>query len=184
VDVPEELPSPGTGAPLFLASLDASANIEALTFLVEQVLPHLPAEMTIDVAGSNARPAVHRLLEVAGPRLRFLGQVPDAPAALRAASMLLIPLLSGGGTRLKALEAFAVGTPVVSTAKGVEGIPVDSGQHAMIADRAAEFAAAIVNLAADRSAAAGLALAARELVEKQFTWSALGDEFTGILRSI
>ncbi len=184
VDVPDELSSPGTGAPLFLASLDASANIEALAFLIEQVLPHLPPAMTIDVAGSNARPAVHRLLDAAGTRTRFLGQVPDAPAAMRSASMLLIPLLSGGGTRLKALEAFAVGAPVVSTAKGVEGIPVESGQHAMIENGPAGFAAAMVRLAVDRTTAARLAEAARELVEKQFTWSALGDEFTGILRSV
>jgi glycosyltransferase involved in cell wall biosynthesis len=170
--------------PLFLASLDASANVEGLQWLVDEVLPVLRADVRIDVAGSNARPAVHRVLERAGDRVHYLGQVPDARATMRAAAALLVPLLTGGGTRLKVLEAFAVGLPVVSTAKGVEGIPVRDGVHARVADHPAGFAAALTDVLDAPDRGAQLAVAARELVAGGYGWDHLGARFIQLLHEV
>jgi glycosyltransferase involved in cell wall biosynthesis len=184
VDVADEIGTPGTGAPLFLASLDATANIEGLAYLIDEVLPCLPDSVSIDVAGSNARPEVIEIVERARGRARFLGQVPDARSAMRNAAALLIPLHSGGGTRLKALEAFGVGAPVISTTKGVEGIPIDPGRHALVADTPTEFAAAVARVIEDRDEAARLACEARKLVEADFSWPHIGERFTQVLHEV
>jgi glycosyltransferase involved in cell wall biosynthesis len=182
IDVPPSTCWTGAGRrPLFLASLDASANIEGLAYLVDEVIPHLPVEIGIDVAGSNARPAVSTILGRAGGRVRYLGQVPDARRVMSGAGALLVPLLTGGGTRLKVLEAFAVGVPVVGTSKGVEGIGVEAGVHARVADTAPGFAAAIVSILQDPAAAARLARSARELVEQRFDWGSLAPRFARLL---
>jgi glycosyltransferase involved in cell wall biosynthesis len=178
-------PRPGPGArPLFLASLDAGPNIEGLEWLVDRVLPRLRGDVRIDVAGSNARPAVHRILERAGDRVNYLGQVADAAATMAAAATLLVPLLAGGGTRLKVLEAFAVGVPVVSTTKGVEGLPVRPGEHALVEDSAAGFAAAVTEILDDPAGRADLAEKARLLVADGYDWDSLGARFAQLLTDI
>jgi glycosyltransferase involved in cell wall biosynthesis len=148
---------------------------------VDEVLPRLPIEIGIDVAGSNARPAVAKILARARGRVRYLGQVPDARRVMSDAGALLVPLLTGGGTRLKVLEAFAVGLPVVGTSKGVEGIDVHAGVHAAVADTAPGFADAIVSVLQNPGEAARMARSARTLVEEQFDWNSLGPRFTKLL---
>ncbi len=169
------------GRPLFLASLDASANIEALAHLVDDVLPHLRADVRVDVAGSNARPVVDAIITRSGGRLRYLGEVEDARATMARGRALLVPLRTGEGTRLKVLEAFAVGLPVVSTTKGVEGIPVTHDRHALIADDPAHFATAVHRLIDTPAVGHRLAGAARELVENGFSWPELGARFAELL---
>lgn len=181
-DIRREPPNPGR--PLFLASLDAAANIEGLAYLVDHVLPKLPADLMLDIAGSNPRPVVHQILARAGGRARFLGQVPDARQTMRQAPVLLVPLLSGGGTRLKVLEAFAVGLPVVSTAKGVEGISVANGTHALIADTPAGFASAVEKVLADPQLRARLAGNARQLAADRYDWSTLATAFTKLIEEV
>lgn len=183
VDVPpppqrSEVPS---GRPLFLASLDATANIEGLEYLIDAVLPVLDPQIRIDVAGSNPRPTVQTILARAGDRVEFLGQVPDARATMRAARALLVPLLTGGGTRLKVLEAFAVGVPVVSTSKGVEGTAARSGVHALIADSPASFADAISSVVHAPDGRRELAENAHRLVAAEYDQAALGSRFAALL---
>jgi len=84
-----------------------------------------------------------------------------------------VPLEAGGGTRLKILEAFATGLPVVSTPVGCEGIDGIHGQHLLIAERA-QFADAIVEVLADPAAAQERAARARELARQAYDWSAVG----------
>jgi glycosyltransferase involved in cell wall biosynthesis len=88
---------------------------------------------------------------------------------LERATVLPIPLFSGGGTRYKALEAFAAGVPVVSTAKGIEGIDVRPGEHYLPAESAPEFAAAIQRLCERQELRAELRARARELVESRYS---------------
>ena len=110
------------------------------------------------------------------PRVR-----PFARTTMAAASTLVVPLLAGGGTRLKVLEAFAVGVPVVSTTKGVEGIPVRTGEHALVADSPADFARAITEIVDDPAGRSDLAENARRLVADGFDWASLGVRFAQLL---
>jgi glycosyltransferase involved in cell wall biosynthesis len=82
----------------------------------------------------------------------------------------VVPLLTGSGTRLKILEAWAAGLPVVSTALGVEGLPVRDGETALLADSAEAFAAAVTRLLTCKELRQEIGSAGRLLLEKEFTW--------------
>ena len=104
------------------------------------------------------------------PRIEVVGPVEDAVAELARSRVAVVPLLSGSGTRLKILEAWAAGLPVVSTTLGAEGLPVRDGENVLLADGAESFAAAVTRLLACTSIRGKLGDAGRLLLEKEFTW--------------
>lgn len=161
---------------LFLASLDYSANIDALQFFLEEIVPALPPDLPVAVAGSNARPQALELLAAAGPRVTFLGEVDDPAVTRRSALALVVPLRQGSGTRLKIIEAWAEGVPVISTAKGSEGLAGTDGQHLLGAETPADFAAAATRLRGEPGLRRSLVEAGRALAEQQYSWQSLGAE--------
>jgi glycosyltransferase involved in cell wall biosynthesis len=92
----------------------------------------------------------------------------------------VIPLRVGGGTRLKVFEAMAMGCPVVSTAIGVEGLPVEHGRHYLRADTAAAMAQSVIELLRSPDAGRGLAIAGRELVEQRCSFESVARDFERI----
>jgi glycosyltransferase involved in cell wall biosynthesis len=90
------------------------------------------------------------------------------------ASVSIVPLRAGGGTRLKILEAMALGRPVVSTSIGCEGLDVQHNLHLMIANDAEQFADYVTSLLLDAGLRERLATEARRLVEQRYDWSAIG----------
>lgn len=107
----------------FFGQLDYAPNREALAIIASEILPRLDAtggdyQLTVAGKGDLAAPRA----AYSHPRLRFLGAVPAIAPYINAADDVLVPIRSGGGTRLKILETIACGTPVVSTTIGAEGI--------------------------------------------------------------
>jgi glycosyltransferase involved in cell wall biosynthesis len=94
----------------------------------------------------------------------------DAIAEIATARAAVVPLLSGSGTRFKIIEAWAAGTPVISTTIGAEGLGATPGEHLLIADSPADFAAATTSVLNDQPLADRLAAAGRRLYESKFTW--------------
>jgi glycosyltransferase involved in cell wall biosynthesis len=156
---------------LFLGTLDFRPNVEGLRWFIEQVLPRLKDARLFAVGGSP--PA--RLIEAGqrSPRIAVTGQVADERPYLARAQALVLPLRSGGGSRLKALIAMASGLPIVSTAFGMEGFDAEPGHHYLIAESAAEWEVALGQLAADPDLGGRLAANGRELVQERYDWSAL-----------
>jgi glycosyltransferase involved in cell wall biosynthesis len=93
------------------------------------------------------------------------------------ASVYVVPLRIGGGTRLKIFEALAMGKAVVATGVGAEGLPVVSGQHFLRADSADEFAQAVIALLKDPTRRKALGLAGRRLVEESYSWAQVARDF-------
>ena len=91
--------------------------------------------------------------------------------------MSVIPLNVGGGTRLKAYEAMAMGTPIVSTSIGMEGLPAKPGQHYLCADKSIDFASAVVSLLNDVDLRTKMAEEARTYVEKNFSYTVVAKSF-------
>jgi glycosyltransferase involved in cell wall biosynthesis len=96
--------------------------------------------------------------------------VEDAVLELARAKVAVVPLLAGSGTRLKILEAWAAGVPVVSTSLGAEGLPVRHGDQLLLADGGVEFAEAVSRLLASKELRREVGRAGRLLLEKEFTW--------------
>ena len=92
-----------------------------------------------------------------------------------------MPLLTGGGTRLKVLEAMALGTPVVSTSKGIEGLDVTAGTEVLVGDSPEAFSAHVLRLLDDGALGARLSEAGRSRVRAAYTWDAIGQRLLGIV---
>lgn len=103
-------------------------------------------------------------------RIELTGAVRDAVAELVRAKVAVVPVLSGSGTRMKILEAWAAGTPVISTKAGAEGLDANPGEHLLIVEQPEEFAEAVVFLLEAPEARAQLAEAGRCLYERRYTW--------------
>jgi polysaccharide biosynthesis protein PslH len=143
-------------AVIFTGNLEYDPNIGAMEWFSREVWPLIhradPA-LQWRIAGRNPQ-AVPRSAARA-PNVRILGAVSDAIAEIARAKVAVVPLLAGSGTRFKILEAWAAGTPVVSTRIGAEGLDATPGEHLLVADTAVDFAKAVLRLIGDpRSIAA------------------------------
>jgi glycosyltransferase involved in cell wall biosynthesis len=169
--VPERDPS---GTALFVASMSYAPNREAVRWWAHDVWPHVTDGTPLTVVGHGAEHLSEDLREHAGVEL--IGEVDDVGPNLAKAAMVVVPLLSGGGSRLKILEAMAWKRPVVTTHKGVEGIPLVHRVSALILDDPQGIAEAIALLRSDRALADRLAGRAHELVQ-DFAWTSTGASF-------
>jgi sugar transferase (PEP-CTERM/EpsH1 system associated) len=171
-------PAPGA---VFVGKMDYRPNVDAVLWFCEQVLPNvreqLP-EFSFTIVGAEPVSAVRALERLRG--VTVTGRVPDPLPYLRAATSAVAPLRSGSGTRLKILEALAVGCPVVSTAKGAEGLDVEDDRHLLLADDPDVFASQIVSLASSQARRRSLADAGRELVERRYGWDSVVDSLEGV----
>jgi polysaccharide biosynthesis protein PslH len=158
---------------VFSGNLEYHPNISAVRFFREWIWPELRDRwpgLVWRLVGKN--PEAVRRFTAGDPRIEVRGQVADAVAELARAQVAVAPILAGSGTRLKILEAWAAGVPVVSTSMGAEGLPVRDGEHILLADGARAFAAAVSRLLASAELRAKLGRAGRTLMEKEFTWEA------------
>lgn len=158
---------------VFSGNMEYHPNRSAVRFFAHRIWPRLREEwprLVWRLVGKNPEAIAEW---VAGdPRIEVVGQVEDAVAELARSRVAVAPLLAGSGTRLKILEAWAAGVPVVSTTLGAEGLGARNGEHLLLADGAAEFAAAVSRLLACSNTRASLAIGGRLLLEKEFTWAA------------
>ena len=170
---------------VFTGSMDWLPNQDAMAFFCRDILPRIRAArpgVHLTIVGRSPTPAVTKLAADAG--VRVTGRVDDVRPYLAAATVSVVPLRIGGGTRLKIFEAMAMGTAVVSTRIGAEGLPIINGEHAWLADDPAEFADAVVTLLGDGSRRARLERSARQLVVERFDWSAVAGELEAALRHV
>jgi polysaccharide biosynthesis protein PslH len=163
---------------LFVGNLTYGPNAEAAELLARQILPRvrrLAGEpVGVELVGRfNPGGPVAALAGLDGVHLH--GQVEDLADAYAQADVAAIPLIRGSGTRIKLLEAFAEGVPVVTTAVGAAGLAAEHDRHLLIAEGAPALAEAIARLLADEELAARLAREARRLVEERFSAALVGE---------
>jgi glycosyltransferase involved in cell wall biosynthesis len=171
------LPTGRRGGPptvLYVGAMSWAPNASAARFLATAVLPRVRErfpDARLRVVGRDPLPEVRALARL--PGVEVTGTVPSIVPHLAEAHVLAVPLEAGGGTRLKILEAFAAGLPVVSTAVGAEGIRAQGGEHLVLAERD-HFADAVTALLADADRGEHLAERARTLVRERYDWDAVG----------
>ncbi|MBM4060847.1 MAG: glycosyltransferase [Planctomycetes bacterium] len=159
---------PGPVRLLFVGGLDYPPNLEAVTELVEHHLPVLRAafpDLTVRLVGRDPAGAGARLRD--RPGVEPIGPAGDLLPHYRASHAAYLPIRSGGGTRIKILEAWALGLPVLSTAVGCEGLPAVDGRHLRRFETPEQGLAALREVLAGQAAA--LRAAGRALVEQQFS---------------
>lgn len=159
---------------LFLGSFRHEPNRVALDWFVQEVLPKillLEPRAKLRVIGSDPPPP-HAYATFEGA-LELEGFVEDIREPLARCAVFVCPILSGSGVRVKLLEAFAAGIPVVSTRVGAEGLAREDGQCCRLADDAAGFAARVLELFANPDAAAKMATRARAEVAARWDMAAI-----------
>lgn len=163
---------------LFVGNLRYRPNGDAVDWLVHDILPRVREE--IEDAELMIVGARQDRCDRPEQGVRFLGMVDDLVPCYRGAQVALAPLRAGGGTRLKILEAMALGRPVVSTTLGCEGLPLVPGEHLLTADTPQALAAAIVRLLRDQRLCEQIAGRARSLVERDFGWPKIGGQLLSL----
>lgn len=155
-------------------------NMQALELFASELLPRLErrGETCHVLAVGREPPAVSP-----HPRIHLTGSVDRVGPWLKAADIAVIPLLEGGGTRMKIIDCFAAGLPVISTTKGIEGIPVVNGEQALIIDDWADMCEAIRSIIHDRERAHALAAAGEELA-RDLDWKAIARHYAELYESL
>lgn len=156
---------------LFVGSLGYFPNQEAAHFIIGALVTVLRRTLgrpfRVVVAGRQPTEEL-RAAASAVPEVELVADPESLDALYESCDIVLVPLRSGGGTKLKTLEAMARRRPVISTAEGVRGLPVQAGEQYIAAESAEDFAVAITRLARDEAAAAAMAEAARRLCHDGF----------------
>jgi glycosyltransferase involved in cell wall biosynthesis len=159
---------------LFVGSFRHDPNRVAVDWFVRRVLPLILAhepDARFVIAGSDPPPE-HAYADYSA-NLEMLGYVPDVRQPLARYAVFVCPILSGSGVRVKLLEAFAAGIPVVSTLVGAEGLATEDGEFCALADDPAGFADRVLTLMRDPESAARMAARARAEVEANWDMAAL-----------
>jgi len=164
---------------LFVGNFRHPPNVEAVSFIAHEIAPYFP-QCAFVIAGPYL-PNSLRLPD----NVIATGYVADTRQLFRSANTIfLAPLFSGTGQRVKLLEAFALGSPVVTTSLGVAGFPVVNGQHAIIAETPAEFRSAVNSLASSPDLRVRLAGAARQMILDAMTWECIGERFLELVEDV
>jgi len=164
---------------IFSGSFRYRPNYYAMQWFVSHVyplilekIPDVQLVITGDHANLPLPPAKNMILA---------GYVDDIRSLIASCNVSLAPLWSGGGTRLKILEAMALGTPVVATSKGAEGLLVKDGEHLLIADQPELFAQSVINILSNKELGDSLSSNAHCLVTKKYDWKTVMPRFLGFL---
>lgn len=156
---------------VFFGLLSYAPNVDGVIYFVQEIWPRIAEahpEARLKIVGAKPPRSLQNL---AGPRVELTGFVPDLRLHLASAAAVVVPLRLGGGTRLKIVEAMAMGKAIVSTTLGAEGIDATPGRDLLIEDQPEAFADAVNTLLGDRERAARIGQSARSLAVQRYSMS-------------
>lgn len=169
----------------FWGNLRFPPNAEAIRYFFRDIyVPHLKARgVRLRVIGDSA-PAWLLDAAASDPQIEVLGFVDDLPAALQPYPVMVNPMLIGSGMKNKVLEAFGLGLVVVSTHLGIESVPqAVAGTHHLVADKPAEFAAAVLQILDDDALKQRLRTRANELLHQHYRWEVIGRRWRELIEA-
>jgi len=156
---------------IFSGNLEYAPNMQAVRFFHRDIWPALKSSrpaLRWKILSRNAGAFLD--LPASDPHIQITGFVEDAVAVIAQAQVAVVPLLAGSGTRIKILEAWAAGTPVVSTTVGAEGLEYRDQEHLVVANTAPQFSAAVNQLLSSPSDRHRIGAGGRRLYEERYTW--------------
>lgn len=170
---------------IYNGALTYSANYEAMRYFLAEIYPGIrnqQPQTTLTITGSI------KGVDLASLQLddsvHFSGYLNDIRPSVAGSAVCVVPILQGGGTRIKILEAMALGTPIVSTSKGAEGLKVIDGRHILLADDPASFIQRTVDLLQNPVLRQQLSSNAHCLVEQEYDWAKIGQQFVALVEGV
>ncbi len=162
---------------IYIGSMDWYPNEDAVAFFADEVLPQIHAEVPevkFSIVGGNPSARVQKLAEREG--IVVTGRVPEIKPYFAEATVFVVPLRIGSGTRLKILEALAMGKAIASTSVGAEGLDLKDGEEIFIADEPTVFAEAVTRLLKDPSLRRRIGENGRARVEQDYDWQSIAEK--------
>lgn len=184
-DPPDRPRGYGGNQLLFVGALDYGPNLEAVSFLTREVMPYVRARLPaaeLKIVGRNPSPEVVQL--AAGAGVELFGDALSLEPHYAGAAVALAPLVSGGGTRIKVLEAMARALPIVATPGGAEGIDLEHGISALIADDPREYAEHCLTVLRDKSLARRMGESAHAVWHRGHQPAVARDAILGVIDSL
>ncbi|MCP4404773.1 MAG: glycosyltransferase [bacterium] len=166
---------------LFAGTMGYPPNVDAVLWFCREMLPRIQQQIPdvkFLVVGHHPSPEIRKLDE--RPNITVTGHVSEMRPYYERASVCIVPLRAGGGTRLKILEAMALGRPVLSTTLGCEGLHVQYGKELLIADTPEAFAKHAVGILQNCTLRERLAQEGRLCVEQGYDWSIIGQKLLNV----
>lgn len=186
VDISYFTPGPAgeeeEGSLVFAGGMGWYPNRDAMLYFADQLWPMLKrSEPNVRMTVVGRRPPA-RLVELSrrDPNFSVPGYVDDVRPYLKRASVYVCPIRDGGGTRLKLLDAMAMGKPIVATSIAIEGTDSVPGRHVLVGDRPEEFVSRVVTALRDPALRRTLSRQARSLVEEEYDWTHIGKKINGL----
>ena len=168
----------------FIGSLDWRPNQDGVKLLLDSIFPLVKAaepRARLSIVGRNPPDWIcERAARI--PGVQVFGNVPDVRPFLATSGMTVVPLRVGGGSRLKILESLAMGTPVVSTRVGAEGLRLEAGEHLMVTRDETDMAEAILGAMRDPDAAMDRADDAQRFILREYDWAPLAEKLEEVWR--
>jgi glycosyltransferase involved in cell wall biosynthesis len=164
---------PASANILTLGTLHYPPNADGIRWFLQEVFPlvrHQAPQATLTIIGKNPPADFLQAAEREPQTVQVTGYVPELRPYMEQAALVVVPVRAGGGMRVRILEAFALGMPVVTTTVGLEGIQAEPGRDVLVADTPAAFAAAVLRLLTEPGLAASLAANGRKLAEQRYDW--------------
>jgi glycosyltransferase involved in cell wall biosynthesis len=166
---------------IYSGAVTYRANYDAVHYFVDQILPRIRARRpaaTLTVTGGTGAIDLTPLLR---PGVTFSGYLANVAPAIAGSWVAVVPLRLGSGTRLKVLEALSLGTPVVSTAKGVEGLQLVAEHDLLVADGPEAFADAVCRVLEDRALRQRLAAQGGATIAARYDWRRIGEQLHALV---
>ena len=170
---------------IYAGSLTYQANFDAVYYFLSEIFPLIlkkHPEVKFYVTGSNDNVDLKRL--PASPNLVLTGHVADISAAVAESWLSVVPLRKGSGTRLKILESISLGTPVVSTSKGSEGLELVSGRDILNGDEPTTFAAHVNRVLESEDLRFQLSRLGRQSIQHKYDWKVIGADFRELAEDV
>ena len=167
---------------IFTGPFKYHANYEAMLWFVGEVFPFVLEQVPnahLIITGDHAN-----LPLPSSKNITLTGYVDNIKTLIASSSVNIAPLLSGGGTRLKILEAMALGIPVVATSKGAEGLDVIDGEHLLLANSPMEYAECVIRLLKDENLCLQLTKKARMLMQEKYNWGRVLSDYLELIDTI
>jgi glycosyltransferase involved in cell wall biosynthesis len=177
--------TPSADTIIFPAPLSYFANLDGIRFFLDEVFQQIlekRPDTILRITGSLSNVRLENLS--LNKNVILTGYLDDIRPAIAQSWLCIVPLRIGGGTRLKILESMALGTPVVSTTKGAEGLDVESEMNILIADDPESFANAVLRLLDDKNLRLKLSKNGRDLIHEEYDWGIIGKKYNTFLEQL
>lgn len=157
-------------------------NVEAVNILIKDIWPIIKKQVKNAKLWISGRSVPEKIIELTkdDKDIEISESVKDNRDVFKSASVLVVPIMSPGGTRLKVLEAMAAGLPVVSTPVGVAGLDIISGTHALVSSDVDKLAEMAIEILQDKNLSKKISASGKEFVKQNFDWKSIVDKLNNV----